>query len=51
MHAATTAKTNVEDHQRELVKRREASGEAAPESRYFKHVPGDKWMPRLDVDR
>ncbi|WVQ81911.1 hypothetical protein IAT38_004038 [Cryptococcus sp. DSM 104549] len=50
MHAATAAKSAVEDHQRELVRKREAAGEAAPPSRFFKHVAGDKWMPSLDVD-
>lgn len=50
MYAATEAKTAVEDHQRQLVKQREAGGQAPPESRFFKHVAGDKWMPKLDVD-
>ncbi|WVW85678.1 hypothetical protein I302_107716 [Kwoniella bestiolae CBS 10118] len=49
MHGATAAKTAVEDRQRELAKKREASGEV-PESRFFKHVSGDRWMPKLDVD-
>ncbi|KAK8854831.1 hypothetical protein IAR55_003570 [Kwoniella newhampshirensis] len=50
MYGATDAKSAVEDHQRELVRKREASGEGAPQSRYFKHVAGDKWMPKIDVD-
>ncbi|WRT68343.1 uncharacterized protein IL334_005319 [Kwoniella shivajii] len=50
MHGATAEKTAVEDRQRELVRKREASGESAPESRFFKHVSGDRWMPKLDVD-
>ncbi|OCF37855.1 oxysterol-binding protein family [Kwoniella heveanensis BCC8398] len=50
MHGATAAKSAVEDHQRELVKKREAAGEGPPESRFFKHVAGDKWMPKLDVN-
>nr|XP_019011409.1 oxysterol-binding protein family [Kwoniella pini CBS 10737]OCF50190.1 oxysterol-binding protein family [Kwoniella pini CBS 10737] len=49
MHGATAAKTTVEDRQRELAKKREASGEV-PDSRFFKHVSGDRWMPKLDVD-
>ncbi|WWC63210.1 uncharacterized protein I303_105810 [Kwoniella dejecticola CBS 10117] len=49
MHGATAAKTTVEDRQRDLAKKREASGEV-PESRFFKHVSGDRWMPKLDVD-
>ena len=51
MHGATAAKSAVEDHQRELVKQREANGERPPESRFFIHVEGDKWMPRIGVDR
>jgi len=50
MNAAQAAKSAVEEHQRELRHKREASGEAAPESRFFKPV-GEKWMPRLDVDK
>ncbi|WVN90231.1 uncharacterized protein L203_105467 [Cryptococcus depauperatus CBS 7841] len=50
MHAATAAKSTVEDHQRELAKKREASGEAAWDQRFFKQVPGDKWMPKLNID-
>ncbi|WVR07464.1 hypothetical protein IAU60_004506 [Kwoniella sp. DSM 27419] len=50
MHGATAAKTAVEDHQRELVRKREAAGEGPPESKYFKHVSGDRWMPKIDVD-
>ena len=49
MTAATTAKSEVEDAQRELAKQREASGEPAPEARFFMPV-GDKWMPKIDVD-
>jgi hypothetical protein len=49
MHGATAAKSAVEDRQRELAKRREAAGEV-PSSRFFKHVEGDRWMPKLDVD-
>ncbi|WVQ68118.1 uncharacterized protein L199_006324 [Kwoniella botswanensis] len=49
MHGATAAKTTVEDRQRELAKKREAAGEV-PEARFFKHVSGDRWMPKLDVD-
>ncbi|TYJ51801.1 hypothetical protein B9479_007617 [Cryptococcus floricola] len=49
MYAATAAKSVVEDHQRDLARKREAAGEQV-ESRFFKHVSGDKWMPKLDVD-
>ncbi|WWC90766.1 uncharacterized protein L201_005703 [Kwoniella dendrophila CBS 6074] len=49
MHGATAAKTAVEDRQRELARNRESSGEV-PQSRFFKHVSGDRWMPKLDVD-
>lgn len=51
MHGATAAKSAVEDHQRELARQREASGAKAPESRFFMHVEGDKWMPKIDVDK
>jgi len=50
MHGATAAKTAVEDRQRELAKRRESSGGGAPEPRFFMHVDGDRWMPRIGVD-
>lgn len=50
MNAAQAAKTAVEERQRELRSKREANGEAAPESRFFKAV-GEKWMPRMDVDK
>jgi hypothetical protein len=50
MNAAQAAKSAVEEHQRELRSKREATGEAAPESRFFKPV-GEKWMPRMDVDK
>ncbi|XAO25737.1 hypothetical protein I312_104566 [Cryptococcus bacillisporus CA1280] len=50
MHGATAAKFAVEDHQRELAKKRESAGGAAHEQRFFKHVAGDKWMPKLDID-
>lgn len=50
MHGATAAKSAVEDRQRELAKQREAAGEVPP-SRFFKHVDGDRWMPKLDVDK
>ncbi|OWT39054.1 oxysterol-binding protein family [Cryptococcus neoformans] len=50
MHGATAAKSAVEDRQRELARRRESAGEPAHEQRFFKHVAGDKWMPKLDVD-
>lgn len=49
MTAATNAKSEVEDAQRELARQREASGEPAPEARFFMPV-GDKWMPKIDVD-
>lgn len=48
--AAQAAKSEVEELQRELRSQRETKGEPAPESRFFKPV-GDKWMPRLDVDK
>lgn len=51
MHGATAAKSAVEDRQRELARRREFAGEPAHEQRFFKHVAGDKWMPKLDVDK
>jgi len=51
MYGATAAKTAVEDRQREAVKRREAAGESAPEPRFFVHVEGDRWMPKIGVDR
>ena len=50
MHGATAAKSAVEDRQRELARQREASGET-PKARYFNHVEGDRWMPKLDVDQ
>jgi hypothetical protein len=50
MNAAQEAKSAVEDRQRKLRSEREVNGEAAPESRFFKPV-GEKWMPRLDVDK
>jgi hypothetical protein len=51
MHGATAAKTAVEDRQRGLVKQREAAGQSAPEPKFFKNVEGDRWMPKLDVDK
>jgi hypothetical protein len=51
MHGATAAKTSVEDRQRELARQRESSGTKAPESRFFKPAPGDRWMPKIDVDK
>lgn len=51
MHGATAEKSAVEDRQRELAKKREANGEAAPPARFFVHVAGDRWMPSIDVDR
>lgn len=51
MHGATAAKTAVEDRQRELAKQREASGQKAPPSRFFQLVDGDKWMPKIGVDK
>ncbi|KAK1927070.1 hypothetical protein DB88DRAFT_476587 [Papiliotrema laurentii] len=50
MHGATAAKTAVEDRQRELVKQREATGSPPPPSRFFEHVEGDRWMPKIGVD-
>ncbi|KAK4689514.1 hypothetical protein P7C73_g599, partial [Tremellales sp. Uapishka_1] len=50
MVAATTAKSAVEDHQRDLVRQREATGAPAPDARFFVHVAGDKWMPKIGVD-
>lgn len=50
MHGATAAKAAVEDRQRELAKRREQSGEV-PQARFFVHVEGDRWMPKIGVDR
>lgn len=50
MHGATAAKTSVEDRQRELAKQREASGEKH-QSRFFRNVEGDRWMPKLDLDK
>ncbi|KAL7418696.1 Oxysterol-binding protein OBPa [Cryptotrichosporon argae] len=49
-NAAQAAKSEVEEHQRELVRVREAKAESAPESRFFRPAAGDKWMPKLDVD-
>jgi hypothetical protein len=51
MHGATAAKSAVEDKQRDLAKRRESVGDAAPASRFFTHVEGDRWMPKIGVDR
>ncbi|EIW67303.1 hypothetical protein TREMEDRAFT_40458 [Tremella mesenterica DSM 1558] len=50
MYGATAAKTAVEDKQRELAKKREVAGESLPPSRFFTHVEGDKWMPKIGVD-
>jgi hypothetical protein len=50
MHGATAAKSAVEDRQRELARKREMSGESAPPSRFFVHVEGDRWMPKIGVD-
>lgn len=50
MHGATAAKSAVEDKQREKAKQREASGKGIPEARFFRNVPGDRWMPKLDLD-
>ncbi|ORY35465.1 hypothetical protein BCR39DRAFT_509863 [Naematelia encephala] len=49
MHGATAAKSAVEDRQRELAKKREATGDF-PETRFFKHVAGDRWNAKLDID-
>ena len=51
MHGATAAKTTVEDRQRELARQREAAGQGLPEPRFFRHVEGDRWMPKFDIDR
>ena len=51
MHGATAAKSAVEDRQRELARRRGSAGEKAPESRFFVQVEGDRWMPKLRVDK
>ena len=51
MHGATAAKSAVEDRQRELAKQRDAKGESAPEARFFVHVEGDRWMPKIGVDK
>ncbi|BEJ17883.1 hypothetical protein CspHIS471_0701510 [Cutaneotrichosporon sp. HIS471] len=50
MIAAQTAKSAVEDRQRELRQRRAERGEPAPTPRFFVPV-GDKFMPKLDVDK
>lgn len=47
MHGATAAKTAVEDRQRQIARERESAGEGLPPSRFFNHVAGDKWMPKL----
>lgn len=49
MAAASIAKSEVEDAQRELAKKREANGESAPEPRFFMPA-GEKWMPKIGVD-
>lgn len=45
MEKATTAKTSVEDAQREQRKRREESGETFV-PRFFENVNG-RWVPKL----
>lgn len=50
MNAANAAKTAVEDRQRALRQERAESGAPAPTSRFFVPV-GEKWMPKLDVDK
>jgi hypothetical protein len=50
MHGATAAKSAVEDVQREKARKREAAGQGIPEPRFFRHVAGDRWMPKLDLD-
>lgn len=50
MNAAQAAKSEVEDHQRALRAEREEKGEPAPQPRFFKPV-GDKWFPKLDIDK
>lgn len=49
MAAAQAAKSEVEDAQRQLRADREATGEPAPEPRFFRQI-GDKWYPKLDID-
>jgi len=49
MDAATDAKAKVEDGQRELARRREASGQTH-KTRFFQPV-GDKWMPKLNLEQ
>jgi hypothetical protein len=51
MHGATAAKSAVEDKQREKAKQREAAGKGIPEPRFFRNVAGDRWMPKLDLDK
>jgi len=51
MHGATAAKSAVEDKQREKAKQREAAGKGIPEPRFFRNVAGDRWMPKLDLER
>lgn len=50
MNAAQVAKSTVEDRQRTLRQLRADSGAPAPTSRFFVPV-GEKWMPKLDVDK
>ncbi|KLT38849.1 hypothetical protein CC85DRAFT_289140 [Cutaneotrichosporon oleaginosum] len=50
MNAAQAAKSAVEDRQRELRQQRAERGEPAPTPRFFVPV-GDKFMPKLDVDK
>ena len=49
MDAATDAKAKVEDGQREMARRREASGQTH-QTRFFQPV-GDKWMPKLNLEQ
>ena len=49
--AAQGAKSAVEDRQREIAKKREAAGEVTPDARFFQHVTGDRWMPKLDINK
>ena len=51
MHGATAAKNEVEERQREKARKREAAGEGLPPPRFFVQVEGDKWMPKIGVDK
>lgn len=50
MHGATAEKNIVEERQRDLARKREAEGKSH-ELRFFKNVGGNKYMPKLDVDK